>query len=244
MKTFLIIAFCFLLGACGTDPKDTLIPQDIENIDSLAPVIEKLTSEERALLAAYVMRHTLRSTLKKAFGMNAASDIPAGMTVGRAIEIERNFNTEREAKEKQRLAQIELAMKPLKDAASFALKSKAYGNEVIRNPFTHEEHIMDEFIRFKFLLTNNESKSISGIKGHVLFLDVFGDKITRFNVSSDKTIKPGGSTGHEVRLSLLYSENEAKLRSLPQMEENKFSMIWEPSMIIFSDGSKLQAPPR
>lgn len=55
---WLLIAMIPVLMSC-TDPRDTILPKDVSKPDTLKPVLDKLSPEERELLAGYVARHTM-----------------------------------------------------------------------------------------------------------------------------------------------------------------------------------------
>lgn len=83
MKKLLMVAAVLTLCACS-GPKDTLIPTDISKLDSIAPQVDKLSAEDKKLLATYIIRHGL----SKATGKNGEW-IPEGVTIGKAIDEER-----------------------------------------------------------------------------------------------------------------------------------------------------------
>jgi hypothetical protein len=79
-----------LLAACG-NPLDVPLPKDAaradifgRNIDKLAPHIDRLSPEDRAMFATYMTRYMADERTAR-----PARDIPAGMTIGKAIAEER-----------------------------------------------------------------------------------------------------------------------------------------------------------
>lgn len=102
MRIFSVFCFALLLVACG-DHHDTRVPADISKWrDSVKPSLQKLTPDEQVLFAQYVRRHTI---LADEVGLNGdkADPIPEGMTIGRAIEEQRNYEekTHKDKTEKQ-----------------------------------------------------------------------------------------------------------------------------------------------
>ncbi len=101
------IAFLLLiaLAACS-NPRDTPFPKEISKMDSIKPALEKLTPEERELVADYVMRHTVGAAFGSAFGVKA-DPIPDEMTIGKAIEEQRSFVEKQRAEETAKKARTQ-----------------------------------------------------------------------------------------------------------------------------------------
>jgi len=98
MKMFFIVCFALLLAACG-DPHDTKVPADVTKWSAaVKPSLEKLTQEERVLFSQYAIRHTIRAAMVGLMG-NKADPIPKGMTIGKAIEEQRNYLAKQQSQE-------------------------------------------------------------------------------------------------------------------------------------------------
>ena len=89
--------FLVVLAACS-NPRDTPLPRDMSKMESIKPAIEKLTPEERELVAGYIMRHTVGAAFGSAFGVKA-DPIPDGMTIGKAIDEQRGLMEKKKAEE-------------------------------------------------------------------------------------------------------------------------------------------------
>ena len=90
MRIFSIFCFALLLVACG-DPHDTKVPADISKWSStVKPALQKLTPDEQVLFTQYVRRHTIGADQGELIG-DKADPIPDGMTIGKAIEDQRNY---------------------------------------------------------------------------------------------------------------------------------------------------------
>ena len=46
------------LTACS-DPRNTLLPQDVSKLATMQPTLEKLSVEDRQLLSGYIVRETI-----------------------------------------------------------------------------------------------------------------------------------------------------------------------------------------
>lgn len=94
MRLIAIFCFALLLVACG-DPHDTKLPTDISKWSTaVKPSLQKLTPEERILFSQFVIRH-----LSGVDDKSNASPIPENMTIGKAIEEQRNHMAQQQAKE-------------------------------------------------------------------------------------------------------------------------------------------------
>jgi hypothetical protein len=146
-RSLMVLVAVALLSGCG-GAKDTPLPRELDKMDSLKPVMEKLTPEERELLAGYVMRTTIGSKMGALFGGKEGAGVPEGMTVGRAIEEQRKFKAEaalEEAKQaavKAKLqAERDAAMKQMRDAVTVTLVSKKIVDERGMSGMLLDEHL-------------------------------------------------------------------------------------------------------
>jgi hypothetical protein len=213
-------------------------------MDSIKPAMEKLTPEERELAAGYIMRHTFGAKLGAMFGGKEGPGIPEGMTLGKAIEEQRKSvadSAKEQAKQEELKAKIqaerEAAMKPMKEAITVSLISK--GISVDKGL---SGRMYNESFDVTFGYKNNTAKDIAGVKGHVSVKDLFGDEISGFLISNDKSIPAGGTATWSGTRSLTFTMGNNKDRSLAELGEDKYTVDWEPEMIVFKDGTKLSAP--
>jgi hypothetical protein len=98
VRIFSIFCFALLLVACS-DPHDTKVPTDISKWStSVKPALQKLTPDEKVLFTDYVRRHTIGAAEGGLIG-DKADPIPEGMTIGKAIEEQRNYIAQQQVKE-------------------------------------------------------------------------------------------------------------------------------------------------
>ena len=87
---------------------------------------------------------------------------------------------------------------------------------------------------------NNTAKGMLGVKGTAKFSDLFGDKIKSVSVSYDNPIPAGQSVTWNAQSSFnQFLPQDAKLRDTTQ---GKIQFSFAPSIILFTDGSKLETP--
>jgi|SRR3989338_2423130 len=238
-----ILLFSIILAACS-GPKDIPLPRELDKMDSIKPAMEKLTTEERELVAGYIMRHTIGAKLGGLFGGKEDPGIPDGMTLGKAIDEQRKFKADaaiEEAKQQALKAKLqaerEATIKPMLEAITVTLVSKKLEAE-----HGYSGMVVDEKLEVIFGYKNNTDKDIAGVKGYISVKDLFGDELSGFLISNDNTIKAGQTTTWAGSRSVKYSLGNNKDQKLAELEDTKFKVVWEPRMIVFKDGTKLTVP--
>ncbi|WP_337054082.1 hypothetical protein [Pseudoxanthomonas sp. USHLN014] len=241
MKIRLIASSALLVAmAACTGAKDTQLPTEVGKMDSIKPQVEKLKPEERDLLAGYVLRHTVAAALR-----GEKDGIPAGTTLGKAIDEQREFLSNQKIEEaKQAALKAELqakrdaAIKQMRDAVTVTLVDKK-----IEPEYGFSGMLMDENLEIRIGYHNNTAKDIAGVKGMLTVNDLFGDKLSAFAISNDDTIPAGGSIEWQGTRSVKYAGgSDNKDRKLAALDDSKYTVVWEPSQIVFADGAKLEQP--
>jgi len=204
----------------------------------------KLAPEERELATGYIMRHTIGAKIGGLFGGKEGPGIPEGMTLGKAIDEQRKFIADaalEEAKQQALKAKLqaerEAALKPMREAITVTLVSKQMATER-----GYSGMVMDEKLNVTFGYKNNSSKDVSGVKGRISIRDLFGDEISAFQVSNDSTIKAGQTATWSGSRSVSFSMGNNNDRKLADLGDDKFKILWEPQVIVFTDGTKLTVP--
>ena len=207
MSRIAVLSIHILLLAACSGPKDTPVPKDLSAMESVKPSIEKLSAEEKELFAGYVMRHTLGAKLGGLFGGKEGPGIPDGMTIGKAIQEQRQFKAERAVEEAREAAlkeklrsEREAAMKTMRDAVTVTLVSKSLRDERGSSGIQLDEHL-----QVTFGYKNNSSKDIAGVKGYISVRVLFDDEISGFAVSIDETIRAGESKTWTGSMSVKYA---------------------------------------
>lgn len=230
MKKILILSVClFILGGCS-NPKNIEIPTDSEKWSDLKSSVEKLNPEEQQLLTQFMVR----KKMGEAFG---GEGIKAGTTIGDAIQEQKDWQKQKEAQEK---AEAELKAK-----VEAQKKAKiAEINKILTVALTKKEgfssfggnNITD--IGLEVAFENKGSKDIAGIKGVAHFNDMFGDNIQSINISYDDGVKANSVATYSGSVNYNQFQNEDK--KLLNTELSKIKFNFEPQVILFADGSKLE----
>ena len=229
MKKLLGILFLVAVLSGCSNPKSVVIPSNPDEWDTLKPKIEKLNEEEKKLLTQYLMRKAMGS----AFGGNS---VQAGTTIGDAIKDQEKWLADQKAQE-----QAEAELKAKVEAQKKQEIDKI--NKLITVVLTKKEgyssygnDITDIGIELAF--ENKGDKDISGVKGIAHFNDMFDDRIQAVNVSYDQGIKAKSTSIYQG--SVNYNQFMDKDIKLLNIDLSKVKFVFEPHVILFSDGSKIE----
>lgn len=111
--------------------------------------------------------------------------------------------------------------------------SKKVSMEITKKAFTERGY--QEFNEFTLKLTNNTEKDITGVKGTITFMDLFGDTIDGANLSYDEGIKVGESKLYLAGID--YNQFIDESIELRQIDLENLKYEWEVNTIIYADGT-------
>lgn len=228
MKKFLCagVISLFIIGC--SNPKSTQIPSDPDKWSELKPQIEKLSEEEQQLLAQFLMR----KSMGKIVGGNG---IETGTTIGDAIQEQKKWLDEKKAQEQ---AETELKAKiEAEKKAKLAEINKIITVALIKKEGSSSFGSSIDNIDIELAFQNKGNKDISAIKGITHFNDVFGDNIKSINLSYDDGVKANSTATYNG--SIHYNQFMDEDKKLLNTDLNKLKFIFEPQIILFSDGTKL-----
>lgn len=87
--TLAILLLVFVVG-CSKDPRNTKLPKDISQLHTIKPAVEKLTDNEKSLLASYLMMHSMGTAPGPKLPTGGTA-IPEDITIGQAIKEQEAF---------------------------------------------------------------------------------------------------------------------------------------------------------
>ena len=229
-----VIAAFFIIAK---DPHKVEVPSSVENWDddALHKAIEELPEKEQELFAAYAAR----AALATAFGGEGV--IPKGQTVGDVLEDQRNWQKEQE---EQGQRQALLSAKLLKEQADARREmNNAVTVSLLDITFRgsdYERDIYSDYFAMRIGCENRTSRDIAGIKGTVLFKDIFGDLIQGVRLSYDDGVAARDSVVWNGTMDYnQFDDDDKKLRNTSR---DKLKVEWEPDTYLFTDGSKMTMP--
>ncbi len=235
MKKWAIVLAALALSACG--PKSTSIPSDPKEWDKLGDKAKQLNEEDRRYFAAYMARMAVGSVFT-----GGKVSIPAGETIGKAIEDQRKF--EADAKKQEAEADMLKAKAAAERAAAEAELSKAALVTLVSKTFVPKDIYRSRYsdrVNIVLAVENHTAKDISGIKGTLEFHDQFGTLIKELGISMDEDVAAGQSrtiSGYGFDLNQ-FEDSDTKLA---QVDQAKMKVVFHPDMIVFKDGTKMTTP--
>ncbi|WP_447835303.1 hypothetical protein [Aeromonas salmonicida] len=239
-KVVLAIAFSAVLFGCGPlDPKATVLPSDISTWKAdpkLEGSVKKLGEEDKRLLLAYSMR----AGMGQAFG---GEGIPQGTTIGSAIETQKAWEeAQRQAKAQQEALAAEVKQKQLESLKEMNSALTTSLMELNFVPSDFDAQRISDIFEIQVAFKNNTSEKMIGVRGTVVFKDVFGETITRINLSNDGDIPAGQTVIYNGSFDYnQFRDQDVKLRNT---DRSKLTFEWEPDVYLFEGGKKLTMPGR
>lgn len=221
-----------LLLACSTNPHEAALPPDFQTWTSdteFQELAKQLPEEEKKLLLAF----GVRQGVAEAFGQDV--DV-TGLTIGDAIERQRTWAQKQAAEEAEKKRIAEEARQK-KEAALTRLR-EAVRIEVFEKTFVKADYrrgIISDQINVSLVFENKTERPVAGVKGTVVFEDLFGDVVKRINLSYDDGI-PAQETA-TWRGSIRYNQFMDGDTKLAQTPLEKLSTRWEPEAVVFEGGT-------
>ena len=205
-----LLSATLLLSGCS-DPKNVKLPQSAGEFKDFQSKIEKLEGEDKRLINEFVGENFLAMSI---------GNVPSDMTVGDAIAMQKEQEDKARAKEA---------------AKQSALKAM---NDVIDVEYVHH----DKFERagypayqFTVEMTNKQAKPIIGVKGRLIFKDLFGEDVGNIGVEAKTTLEKGQPRYAET-ISIPSLTQGDSFKSGSYEPEN---VRFEPEVIVFADKTTL-----
>jgi hypothetical protein len=129
------------------------------------------------------------------------------------------------------------ARSSLSDAVTVTLADKRVVEETGRSGL-----VLDEKLTIAFTYRNNTDRDIAGVKGTVTVQDIFGERLSSFAISNDDNLKAGGTSIWRGERSIRYSLGRNQDSKLAGLSPDKYAVKWDPEVIVFADGTKLEKP--
>ncbi|MDO5686742.1 MAG: hypothetical protein Q4G42_05090 [Neisseria sp.] len=236
MKKWLIICVALLLTACG-DPKDIVI-NSLDDLPKNEKALKKLPDEDLQLMSAYFVRMEMANAFGQAFGGSTTS--PYGITVGEAIQREKDYRENKVKKEAEEKAAAEKARQEL------AAKQKAINdavNVILIDKQSVEGKYSGKNAKIILKFKNNSNKNIIGVKGLMVFRDKFGDDVFRIKIKEDFE-ESGGiiNPGSETLITSYYDINQfiSGDTIFDKTPASELSFDYQPELVLFEDGTSVK----
>ncbi len=105
-------------------------------------------------------------------------------------------------------------------------------------PSNYEAERFEDYISLTFAYQNKGTKTIRAFQGDVLFLAASGDTIYSAQLKVDEPLGPGRMRRQPGR-TIKYNQFRPDHQRLRDTELSGITVVWQPSDIIFADGTRL-----
>jgi hypothetical protein len=96
-----------------------------------------------------------------------------------------------------------------------------------------------DFTKFDIKITNKSDQVITAVKGRFVVANAFGDHLKNYNLKfDDANIKPGQT----IKITRYWGYDKAiqEDQKIKQTPLSKLDISYQPEMVLYADGSKLQ----
>ena len=232
IKSLIVLFVCALVFVSCKSSKDKALTQ--ESMNAVFKTHD-LTGEEFQLLEGYVMRRTWSNTLA---GKDSTHIFDSDITITQAVQNQRQW-----------LHDDSVHSADLKRQAAEALAN--HDREIarfrdiltvtpIRKGFYAPENGFQSWNTFLMDAKNSGDKAIRGFKGSLIVNDMFGDKIASLEIKEDTVIQAGQDLLYPT--AYYYNQFMDSDQKLKNTDIDKMKFVWNPEMIVFTDGSVLTVP--
>jgi hypothetical protein len=227
----LLIAALAVLAACGGIKDQPLTERTMDRVRES----KDLTEQDRTLLAGYMAR-TAWDRVQK--GDSTPDFFDPDVTVGEAIEAQRRHvhadsvrraGEDRAADQARQRREADLAR--ARSAVSVTVSAK-------RNlPSDANAGRYSNVAVLTVGVANTGDQPVTGVKGRLVVRDLFDDEIIALEYKHDDPLAPGARAQAERFYEInRYIEDHGRFY---QTDFEKMKVAWEPQVILFADGTRL-----
>jgi hypothetical protein len=223
MKIAIVAAAVVLLAACS-DPRKQAVPTDWTQADGKYQDARlKLSPDERDLADGYAKRALAGQVAGKPIGA-------PGVTLGEAVVAQRTFLAD-EAKAQAEAAALAARVAAEKKAMADAVTVAVVAKKTVEMDIS--ERIYADSVNLQIAMENKSGKTVTGVRGKLIFADSFGRTVKEVPVTSEETMPPGKSSVGTVahRINKFRDED----RAFAQMDLAKSKVTWEVIDVRFAD---------
>lgn len=236
-----LIIFSFLVAALAgcSDPRDTVLPQDIDkwkSDQSFVDAMKKLPEDEQKMVLGYAMR----ASMAEAFG---GDGIGQDVTIADAIKNQKSFIEKRQEQQvvdqKKKAEKDRIENERIEQRNQVAKEMHAVLG-VSLDKFDYVEKDYQTYFSMHIKFNNKTDRPIAGVKGELLFSDMFGELIKKIRVSYDQGVPANDTALFKGTVDYnQFMDADNKLRSV---NKEKMKVEWVPGYYIFEDGTEMKLP--
>lgn len=205
-----LLSATLLLSGCS-DHMSVKLPQNAGEFKDFQAEIEKLDGEDKRLINDFVGENFLAMSI---------GNVPSDMTVGDAIAMQKEQEDRAKAK---------------KEAKQSALKAM---NDVIDVEYVyHDKSDRAGYSAYRFTveMTNKKDKPIIGVKGRLIFKDLFDKDVGNIGIEYKSTLEKGQPKYAEATSIPSLAQGDSFKSGNYEPADVRF----EPEVIVFADKTTL-----
>lgn len=205
-----LISVTLLLSGCS-DPKNVKLPQNVSEFKDFQSKIDSLEGEDKRLISDFVGENALAMSI---------GNVPSDMTVGDAIAMQKE--------QEDRVKEKEVA----KQAALKAM------NDVIDVEYVyHDKSNTAGYSTYQFTveMINKQAKPVIGVKGRLIFKDLFGKDVGNIGVEAQTALDKDQPKYVEVTSMPIAVQGDTFKDGNYEPADVRF----EPEVIVFADKTLL-----
>jgi hypothetical protein len=231
----LILPVAMLLVVACANSHDAVIPTDPRLWDTdFRPTIERLPQGERSVLVAYLAR------VKQAAALSG-QPIPAGVTVGQAIDEQRRFEQSQATSRATAVAaqlRLDQERRDLERRVAEVLSVTLVNKRIV--PADLAAGSRAELGILSFELQNRTVQPIVHLAGTIRLSDGFAGDLASVRVDGVGPIAPGATLQWESSVTLDLQSNAGQ--RLRNSEPSRLTATFSPDVVELTDGTRLVAP--
>lgn len=229
---FSIALASLMLTAACSDPYKHPLPDTSESLDDkkFLKAVEKLSPEDQKALTAYLFTREVAAGFGNAAAFDAKT-IREAVDTQRAWEEEERAKEEAEAKEKARAEQ--LAKQALKEAEERKKALRESVTVAVSELGLVPKNRFQEALAVRLVFKNLTDRRVEGVKGRLLFDDLFGERIKTVSIAYDAGLDPNETREWPGQLEYnQFMDADKKLANTPL---ERMKVTWDPEQIIYAE---------
>ncbi len=215
-----IYILMFLIFSCAS-PLDKKFSEETSEGD-IKEIRSKLDSADLMLLAGSIIR------------LKLSGEDMEQMTYNEILNKGRDWKKELEIQQAEQKAMAEKAR--LEEEERTTMLTESVMVSCFHKSYAKIDY--QDYITFKFAISNKTDKSIRAVKGVLVFTNLFGDEIKSISFVYDQTILPNSDATWNAQTD--YNQFIDSDVALKNKDLEDLIVVWKPEKIIFDDGTSLE----
>jgi hypothetical protein len=233
----LLFATLFFSVRYMRNPYRVIVPANFEEWEKsgLDKAVERLSSEKQRLFTAY----TVRMGILSAF--SGSAQLPEGKNIREILDEQKRWEDNMQEQQARQAVLASNLRQEQEQARS--IMNDIITVTLIEIGFTERDsrrEIYSDAFEISVGIENRTSREILGIRGVMVFKDIFGETMQRVRLSYDDGLLPNQSIVWRGTMGYnRFKDGDVKLRNT---RSDRLVFEWEPDTYLFTDGTSMVMP--